>query len=76
MNTPTLHIVPSAEVMARAETVTGVTNCYLRMADELAAMVEAEAQRSAQAHAVIADALGELYVALDELMAGLGRGEL
>lgn len=75
MTTPTLHIVPSAEAVARAETVTEVTDCYSRMADELAAMVEAEAQRSAQAHAVIAYALGELHVALDELRARLGRGE-
>lgn len=76
MSTPTLRIVPSVEAVTRAETVAEVTDCYVRMADELAGMVEAEAQRSAQAHALIADALGALHAALDELATLVQKGQV
>jgi hypothetical protein len=60
----------------QAETVADLAGTYCRMADELAAMVEAEATRSAAATRVLSNALGELHTALDELAARLLRGEL
>jgi hypothetical protein len=58
------------EVGAVAE----LAGAYCRMADELAAMVEVEAERAARWHAVLAAALGELHTALDEL-ARVAAGE-
>lgn len=68
---PHLSLVATDEAVQRADNVAGVAETYTRMADELAAMVEAEADRSARTYAVLADALGELHTALDELA---GRG--
>ncbi len=60
----------------QAETVADLAGTFCRMADELAAMVEAEARRSAAAAALLANSLGELHAELDELAARLLRGEL
>ncbi|MGH3611383.1 MAG: hypothetical protein ACRDRK_01925 [Pseudonocardia sp.] len=63
---------PPAE---QAETVADLVGTYARMADELAAMVEAEAKRSAAAYAGLAATLGQLHTELDELAAQIARGE-
>lgn len=71
--TPHLRVVSdSAEL---AESVAGLVGTYARMADELAAMVEAEARRAASAHAGLAATLGQLHVELDELAALIARGD-
>ncbi len=71
MSTPAPHlrIVGSSDAVGHADTVADLAATYSRMADELAAMVEAEAKRSATASALLANALGELHTALDELAA-------
>lgn len=73
---PYLRVVEFPDVTEQAESVAGIVETFARLADELASMVEAEAQRSAQAHAVIAAALGELHTELDELATRVTRGEL
>lgn len=61
-----------------ALSVAELAETYHRQVDELAAMVEAEQQRqrvTTTALSVVADALGELVVALDEMGARSGRPE-
>lgn len=71
---PYLRVVGSLDAVEPADTVAGLAATYSRLADELAAMVEAENERAAHAHAVIAAALGELHTELDELAARIARG--
>lgn len=73
---PYLRVVNSGNVVEQADTVADLAGTYCRMADELAAMVETEAKRSAGTFALLAGALGELHTALDELAAQALRGEL
>jgi hypothetical protein len=70
-----LRVAGAAGAGAEAGTVADVAGAYCRMADELAAMVEAEGGRAARWHGVLAAALGELRAVLDELAAGVARGE-
>lgn len=72
---PHLRVVGSPDAVERADSVADLVDTYARMADELAAMVEAENERAAHAHAVISAALGELHTELDELAARVIRGE-
>jgi len=55
------------------DSAAGLADVYAGYADQLAAMVEAEALRSACFHRQMANALGELHHALDELHARLRR---
>lgn len=67
--------VVGAGVPAESGAVSALAGTYARMVEELAAMVQAEAERSARWHAVLAGALGELHTALAELVAVVARGE-
>lgn len=64
-----------ADPAARVSSVAELAETYHRQVDELAAMVEAEQARqrvTTTALSVVADALGELAVALDEMGARAG----
>lgn len=71
--TPHLRALPGGG--EPVESVAGLVDTYARMADELAAMVEAEAKRSTSAMAGLAATLGQLHTELDELAALIARGE-
>ena len=69
---PTLRLVEN--VIAPTQSAAELADTYARQVDELAAMVEAEAERAARFHAVLAAALGEMHQALDEIQGAL-RGD-
>jgi hypothetical protein len=76
LTVPYLRVVGSLDAVEPADTVADLAGTYSRLADELAAMVEAENERAARWHAQVASALGELCTALDELAARAARGDL
>jgi hypothetical protein len=63
----------AAALLAPALSLVDLADTYARQVDELAALIEAEAARSARAHAVLAASLAELHGALDELAVRLRR---
>lgn len=71
-----LRVVGVPDIADRADTVAELAGTYQRMTADLAAMVEAEAERSARAAAVLRTALDELREELARLAARLtdGRG--
>lgn len=70
--TPHLRVVGSPDAVTRADTVADLAGTYGRMTEDLAAMIDAEAERSAHTSALLQTALRELREALE----ALARGEV
>lgn len=65
-----LRVVGNPDAVTRVDTVADLAGTYSRMTEDLAAMIDAEAERSAHTSAVLQTALRELREALESLARG------